>query len=73
MTTKPKRRMTPAEIAASVRRYNPHIQGRRDELLRLRAKLAASPLSNPAELAATDTELALWEARVAAYEAGNTP
>ena len=33
-------RMTDAEISAVVRRYNPLIHGRRDDLLRLREKIA---------------------------------
>ena len=53
--------MTPETIAATVRQHNPFIQGRRNELRRLRDKLDASSVSNPAEVAATDAELAKWE------------
>ena len=60
--------MTPETIAATVRQHNPFIQGRRNELRRLRDKLDASSVSNPAEVAATDAELAKWEKRAAEYE-----
>ena len=70
MTTTTKHRLTDAEIAATVRRWNPMIHGRRDNLRRQRDAMAAT--ASPLELAAIDAELARWEARVRRYEAGGT-
>ena len=59
-----RKRMTDAEITAVVRRYNPLIHGRRDDLLRLREKIAKAGAS-PLELSEIDAEITKWEARIA--------
>lgn len=56
--------MTDAEITAVVRRYNPLIHGRRDDLLQLREKIAKAGAS-PLELSEIDAEITKWEARIA--------